>query len=464
MNLHTSHYTIAVKLQAEENKHLLVHGYTGAIDIVDSSIVDAMNADEISSSLLPDEISFLSKRGYLTDKTLEEEQKYVKHIAELLHKAKKKLYKNFGFVITYNCNFRCPYCFENSISKNGLAWSKQTMTKELVDKAYDAMLKIEPCKELHEKRILLYGGEPLLRENREIVEYIIRKGHNSGYRFKVITNGYDIDYYSDLITKDYFDSVQISLDGFKNYHNQRKYHFLEGNSFDKIIANIGILLNNEIHVSIRLNIDNNNISDLEKLHSYFNEIGYSNNEYFHVYAAKIENYSIVENDSDIDYMPTDYFNDRLKKSESGYQNNIEQRIINSFTNYLTNKKRCSLTSVACSGQYGTHIFGPDGGIYTCLETVGKKEHRIGYYNEPEIKWTEAREKWFCTHVGNSNFCSKCQFALLCGGNCKHRELNCHTKNAMCTFYKHEFQHSINKAYNIFKTKKLNHGTEKEQSD
>lgn len=451
MNLHTSHYTIAVKLQAEENKHLLVHGYTGAIDIVDSSIVNAMNADDVTNTLSSEEISLLSQRGYLTEKTIEEEQAYVGHIAELLHKAHRKLYKNFGFVITYNCNFRCPYCFENSISKNGLAWSKQTLTKELADKAFEAMLKIEPHTELHKKSILLYGGEPLLRENRDIVEYIIKKGHDLGYRFRVITNGYDINYYSDLITKDYFDSVQISLDGFKDYHNQRKYHFLEGASFDKVIYNIGILLKNEIPVSVRINIDNNNICDLEKLHSYFKEIGYSNNKYFHVYAAKIENYSIVENGSDIDYMPTDYFNDRLKKSESGYQNNMEQRIINSFTNYLTNKKRCSLTSVACSGQYGTHIFGPDGGIYTCLETVGKKEHCIGYYNEPEIQWTEAKEKWFCKHVGKSEFCRTCKFALLCGGNCTNRELNCTSKKRLCSLYRNEFQYSVNKAYQIFKT-------------
>ena len=36
--MHLSYYTIPVKLEDEENKYLLVHGYTGAIDIVDGSI------------------------------------------------------------------------------------------------------------------------------------------------------------------------------------------------------------------------------------------------------------------------------------------------------------------------------------------------------------------------------------------------------------------------------------------
>ncbi len=457
--LHKSHYTIPVKLQVEDNKYILVHGYTGAIDIVDGSIVDALNTDNISLLLSEDEISLLSNRGYITTKNLEEEQNHVIRLADLLHKAKLKLHKNWGFVITYNCNFRCPYCFENTISKNGTAWSKQTMTKELVDKAYEAMLKIEPRNELHRKEILLYGGEPLLRENHEIVKYIVTKGNCLGYRFKAITNGYDIDYYSDLITKKYFDSVQISLDGFKNYHNKRKFHYLEGDSFDKVIANIATIINHDVHVSVRINIDNNNISDLENLYSYFKEIGYSDSKYFHVYAAKVENYSVAElemtNDemtNDIDYMSADNFNQKLKESDSGYSNNTEQRIVNAFYYYLKNKKRCTLTSVACSGQHGTHLFGPDGGIYTCLESVGKKEHCIGYYNEAVLRWTSAKDKWFCKHIGNSNFCKTCKFALLCGGNCSNKEFSCNLKKTLCSHYKNEFQYSVNKAYNLFKPK------------
>ena len=214
-SLHKSYYTIPVKLQAEDNKHMLIHGYTGAIDIVDSNIVNALNAENISSVLSEDEISLLSQRGYLTNKTVEEEQSYVAHFADVLHRMNSKLYKNFGFVITYDCNFRCPYCFENIISKHGTAWTKRTITKELVDKAYDAMLKIEAHRELHTNEILLYGGEPFLRENYDIVKYIIKKGYSLGYKFKAITNGYDLDFYEDLLSPEYFTFIQISMDGFR---------------------------------------------------------------------------------------------------------------------------------------------------------------------------------------------------------------------------------------------------------
>ena len=80
-SLHKSYYTIPVKLQAEDNKHMLIHGYTGAMDIVDSNIVNALNAENISSVLSEDEISLLSQRGYLTNKNVEEEQKHIMCIA-----------------------------------------------------------------------------------------------------------------------------------------------------------------------------------------------------------------------------------------------------------------------------------------------------------------------------------------------------------------------------------------------
>ena len=45
-NIHLSYYTIPVKLEDEENKYLLVHGYTGAIDIVDGSIWDGYSFEK----------------------------------------------------------------------------------------------------------------------------------------------------------------------------------------------------------------------------------------------------------------------------------------------------------------------------------------------------------------------------------------------------------------------------------
>ncbi|WP_302591071.1 radical SAM protein [uncultured Muribaculum sp.] len=444
-SLHKSYYTIPVKLQAEDDKHMLIHGYTGAIDIVDSNIVNAMNAGNISSVLSEDEISLLSQRGYLTNKTVEEEQSYVAHFADVLHRMNSKLYKNFGFVITYDCNFRCPYCFENAISNNGKAWSKQRMTKELVDRAFDAMTEIEPRRELHRKEILLYGGEPLLRENYDIVKYIVEKGTLLGYVFRAITNGYDLAYYNDILGPDKIYSLQISIDGFRDNHNKNKYHYIEGKSFDKVMSNIGIALKNNVNISVRINLDCKSINDLNKLKEYFDEQGFTNHPHFYTYAAKIDFNNSNSNRREIKYLNNRQFANGIDQSTSGIEDIRRSSIIKTFKSYFANKSKIQFTPVGCSGQYGTHMFGPDSGIYTCFETIGKKEHCIGYYNKPKIEWTKARNLWFSKHVGNSSHCKYCRYALLCGGNCAIKEFSSPTNN-ICTNFKELFEEAVNEAY------------------
>lgn len=97
------------------------------------------------------------------------------------------------------------------------------------------------------------------------------------------------------------------------------------------------------------------------------------------------------------------------------------------------------------------MFAPDGGIYTCLETVGKKQHCIGYYNLPQISWTKAREKWFGKHVGNSKLCFECKFALLCGGNCAIKEFDGEATSQLCIRYNDLLKDAVNKAYSEYLT-------------
>lgn len=448
-SLRLSDYTIPIALEAEPGKTLLVHGYTGAIDVVDSGLWQSLKNFPNGNNLSSEEIELLGKRGYLTSKTTEEERAYVAKFAEKLHESRLKLQKNFGFVVTYDCNFRCPYCFENAISKHGTAWSKQSMTPELVDRAFEAMLEIEPRKELHKKSILLYGGEPLLRENHDIVKYIVEKGVENGYRFSVITNGYDLDYYEDLLTTENFIDFQVSIDGWREYHNRRKYHFKEGGSFDKVMSNIGLLLKHDIPVSVRVNTERGNFKDIDRLTEYFKEIGYHDNPRFKMYVANIDEIKGVNKAKSLKYMGKEEFIANLKASSAGLSHSREERIYRSFSRYFNGRKRLSFVAEACTGQSGTHLFAPEGGIYTCLETVGKKDHSIGYFNGPEIEWTDARSKWFGKHVGNSDNCRGCKYALFCGGNCAIKEFKGKRETQLCFRYNSILNDAVNKAYSEF---------------
>lgn len=222
-SLRVSSYVISIPLEDTDDKFMLIHGYTGAIDIETKELATALQENkafsEEDSPFGKELLASLKLRGYVTDKSEEEEYAYTAHLADVLHRARKALYKGFTFLISYDCNFRCPYCYEGSMSGNGENWSKTTFTKEMADRAFDAMLRIEPRRELHSKVITLYGGEPLLKENKEIVSYIVQKGKELGYRFFAITNGYDLEAYEDLLGPTLIEKLQITVDGCKERHD-----------------------------------------------------------------------------------------------------------------------------------------------------------------------------------------------------------------------------------------------------
>jgi uncharacterized protein len=292
---HTSLYTIFVSLNDGDNNYLLVHGYTGAIDHA-SQVVSTflrnggiITENDVSSGLLPfsdETFDTLVKRGYLTDKTPLEEKETVKKMAEAFHRRDSTM-KNFLFLVAYDCNFRCPYCFENGISSNGKGWSKKVFTKEAVDRAYEAMLELEPNRKLHQNKITLYGGEPLLKQNKEVVDYIVREGVNLGYTFMAITNGYDLEHFSDVLKPGWVDTLQISFDGSKEKHNTRRTHYLNGGSFDKIVTNLARVLDAGVRVIVRVNTDLNNFEDLKLLKNEFERLGFFKYKTFNVYSALV---------------------------------------------------------------------------------------------------------------------------------------------------------------------------------
>lgn len=108
--LRTSSYLIPVKLESEPGKYMLIHGYTGAIDIVTEGLLEKIQTVASGADLSEDTLQTLMKRGYITTKSQEEEYAYVARMATALHKKSDILNTSFTLVVTYNCNFRCPYC------------------------------------------------------------------------------------------------------------------------------------------------------------------------------------------------------------------------------------------------------------------------------------------------------------------------------------------------------------------
>lgn len=436
-----SSYAISIELENEPNNSLLIHGYTGAIDLIDKSIVKFLIENSFfDRAVLPCEESTkdaLEKRGYITLQTEGEEKEYFKRLATALFRKESMLRKGFTFLITYDCNFRCPYCFEKDIQKDGTAF-----TKEMVDKAYQAILQIAPDERLRSRSITLYGGEPLLKRNKNIISYIIEQGKELGFKFSAISNGYDLKYYEDLLSPEDISFIQITIDGIKERHNQRRIHYQGYPTFDTIIENIGIALNKGVAISVRVNTDRNNIEDLDELQTIFRDLGYTENRLFSINSALLRNYS-DSTEKAYQYFSQKDFIEWHKKhgSESTCQDYGVYRKIHAA---IKQGKPLSFRSTFCSAQTGGFVFDPFGRIYTCWETVNQKEHCIGNYSlNNDIVWNEqVGERWRKTYLLENAICAGCKYALLCGGGCPAQNLQKHR----CTHMEDIVHNAANKAY------------------
>lgn len=446
-NLRTSSYLIDVKLE-DTNKYMLIHGYTGAIDIVNEKVVwslknhpeDFMKEDTPFSE---ETVEALKKRGYLTEKTREEEYAYVARMAKALYKRNRILYTDFTWVVTYNCNFRCPYCYEERKLKD--AKYSIVFNKEMVDIAYHAQDLIQPRKELRRNIITLYGGEPLLIENKKIINYIVREGYKRGYKFVAVTNGYELDAFTDLLNPKEIFRLQITLDGTKEIHDKRRVHYKHHNTFDHIIANIQLALKRGVEVSVRMNTDSYNIDNFVELKEYLEQKDFFDYPNFSIYSAALNNNASID--------PLDYNNLEFLSANSYVTKHkrygtiplcIDYGITQSVYKAISQKQPISFRAAFCSSQTAGYVLDPLGDIYPCWEVVGKKNYLVGKYTKKEIIWNDVNLEQWKFNVGQKKPCCHCRFALLCGGGCPYHSL-LHT-STHCEFYREIFDVAVNQAY------------------
>lgn len=444
-NLRVSSYMIPVKLDSENGKYMLIHGYTGAADIVSETLLEEIKNISSTNNLPTDMLQKLFKRGYITTKSPEEEYIYVARIAKALHKESDILATSFTWIVSYKCNFRCPYCFEGRDKKDGS--QNLAFTKEQVDIAYEAQDMIQPHQKLRTNMITLYGGEPLLAENKEIVKYIIHEGIKRGYTFTAVTNGYEIDQFENVLGENGIYRLQITIDGPKEIHNKRRIHHRDSNTFDKIIKNIKLALDKGVRVVIRMNSDGQNVDQCNELKRYFEEKSFFEYPYFYFYIARLRDYYDIssEEKQNLNFISPKSFIAKQKQNKID-PFTLDTGFYKDVYDALLNKRSIRFRPVACKAQSNKFIFDPFGNIYPCWETIGKKEHIIGVYSRTGVTWdTNVCNKWNSTDVIKTKPCNTCKYVLFCAGGCPyHRMLQKNDQH--CFLFREIFKLAINKAY------------------
>jgi uncharacterized protein len=228
--------------------------YSNVISIENKSI------EQVKRELIDSNDKQLLELGFVTDESNE-------HLDTLLwYNSLKYRSKtlNIMLIMTYNCNLECNYCFEN-LDKNLL-----NQIQIDIDKVCNFIIQKYKAGNYEELELHYFGGEPILEVNRikEIHSKLIEA--NIKIKSNVITNGVLLNEENVMALKENnISQYQITLDGPKEIHDKRRKSKDNTSSFDAIIKNLQILINNKVNISIRINVDSENVDHLENL---YNEI------------------------------------------------------------------------------------------------------------------------------------------------------------------------------------------------
>ncbi len=138
-----------------------------------------------------------------------------------------------AWLVTYRCNLKCSYCEASSgeAGPNELSFA-------------EARQMIDDLKKSGVKRILLSGGEPLMRPDfMQLLDYICQSGISPG----LISNGYHVESHWNELRKYPFFFYQSSLDGIPAFHDR-----IRGMEDSFVRALRGLELFSEIKTPVRI--------------------------------------------------------------------------------------------------------------------------------------------------------------------------------------------------------------------
>ena len=341
--------------------------------------------------------------------------------------------KNSGVTIiiapSLNCNFSCPYCFEDHSNKN-------VMNLETQNKVIDFIKNFLIFSWRNQIEIIWYGGEPLLYP--EIIEYISNEiisfcqQRKIRYNSSILTNGYFFNQKNvDLLTRCKVNSVQITLDGLEENHNLTRYLKNGKGSFNQIIQNLKTVKYSG-YINIRNDVHNQNKKDIEGLKELLKEIKEESGNNISYYIAPVIDVPAEESDNQVEFL------------------NIQDSIEYEFKRNNENMPKLKNTYCTASSLYFFGI-GSEGELYKCWEDFGFKDRIYGYIDNWDIRdplKTANNPNMLMKYLNCAGFfdpeCHECPWLPICGGGCPSKLFHWNMKCIPYVPYKFDIDFYIEK--------------------
>ena len=464
-------------------EYLVFQGYSGALDLVPPDLgrtlverrgepIDAAVAERLGAR-----IEHLTARGYVTERSVDEELKLVVEIASALH-GRDLATATPGFVVipTYSCNLRCPYCFQG----HDLHASADVLTHAQVDRIVDVMTEFArpggvaralglsvddrvpagPDVWRKSRQVSLFGGEPLSEQTAEPVRYLVRKVTERGFYLKAVTNGVELDRFADLLGPGLIEAVQITLDGPASVHDKRRVSARFPRTFGLIADNVDLALSRGTKVVLRMNVDTTTLPLIEELDRFVAGRGWFGHAGFSAGVAPVTSRVQFECEGG-DLVPLKSPGDlqnpvlaaevrELRQHKGARVDHfIKTTVLRMLRQFLASQGYPFGTASYCAATSGQLMFDARGDLYTCWEELGYRTHRIGEYMPDPVRFDrDVLLGWLGRSAAAIPECAGCPYVFIHNAGCASKARR-HTGKllaAECEAFKETFPGLLAECY------------------
>lgn len=406
--------TDIINPEEETPNQILYSTRSGTSVVVKSKIIDALqsgNFAEIDSKVLSKLVDM--------EILVPSEEVELDTILEC-NKAAIEDNTDLGIVIQpgASCQLGCGYC--------GQEHSKKYMDVNLQSAMFKRIERKLSTQQFKSLSVTWYGGEPLmaLKQIREISPKLIEMAEQAGVKYysNMITNALSLktDVYKELVTKYKIKNFQITIDGDKEYHDQRRYTKLHLPTFDIIFNNILAITNlpdfKKIGggITIRCNAD---IENIEGIIPFVHKlVSFKLQEKVQFYIAPIHNWGD---------------NDAAQKGGLSIEEfaNLEIdwlfELISLGFKVQIIPERTKIVCMVVNKE--AEVYDAFGNISTCWEVpyTPKYENSDSYlgnlrFDVPNEDKDAPMRDWNETIRAGKTWCKTCKILPICGGQCpKH---------------------------------------------
>jgi uncharacterized protein len=263
-----SRFNIIVENYPEKGQNILYNARTQALIKIDDFFRDCLRLlpgslqGKDADARVFNNLQGLADNGIIAPDAQAEDRKLDDFFCQL-KAGSDELTFEATILTTYACNFRCVYCFEESVKEN------TNMSVPVAQSTVEWLIRRVKAKGIKKVFIAFYGGEPLL--NTAPIRSISAgfgewcRANGVWFKFGIITNG-------SLVTPALIDELlplglqdlRISVDGERRTHDAKRPALDGSPTFDLIIKNIKNVID-RVPVTITGNFDRGNFDGISRL-------------------------------------------------------------------------------------------------------------------------------------------------------------------------------------------------------